>query len=83
MDRSCPDIPLGLGTMRKFKKVTSEIRKLFHNGQVIQGCFPKEMMKFAGLEKGGHVIMIQKRPGIDITLKDGDVITRAISVDVE
>jgi hypothetical protein len=68
--------------MRK-KKVTSEIRKLFNNGQVVQGCFPKEMMKFAGLENGGHVIMIQKRPGVEITLKDGDVITRPISVEVE
>lgn len=62
------------------KKVTGEIRKLFTNKGLVQGCFPTEMVKYAGLEKGGHVVVLQKRDKVDMDLQDGDIVVRRLPV---
>lgn len=67
----------------KKKTVKGEVRKLFKNGTVVQACLPTYMVEKVGLVNGGHALIVQKNAGVEIPIKDGDIIIRALSITVE
>jgi len=64
--------------MRKAKSLTFDIRKTYPNNGATMLCLPKDQMKYAKMDAGDPVAVLQNRTGEPIELKDGDIVVRNI-----
>lgn len=62
--------------MRKPKSRTFELRKTYANNGATMLCLPKGQTKYANMEAGDPVAVLQKREGEFVDLKDGDIVIR-------